>query len=75
MSADRQAAFAKWWNDEGSAMRPLASEDTEEFAKRITAIAWSNGAFVERESCSELAKSFSHNNSDLHDAIRARGQA
>jgi hypothetical protein len=38
-----------WWDREGSAMRPLENEDTEEFARRITAIAWSNGEFVKRE--------------------------
>jgi hypothetical protein len=38
-----------WWDQEGSAMRPLENEDTEEFARRITAIAWSNGKFVESE--------------------------
>jgi hypothetical protein len=38
-----------WWDREGSAMRPLENEDTEEFARRITAIAWSNGGFVECE--------------------------
>lgn len=37
--------FEKWWNAEGSAMRPTMSEDVEEFAKRITRIAWCNGAY------------------------------
>ena len=54
MSTDREASFATWWNHEGSAMRPLATEDTEEFAKRITAIAFSNGSFVEREASAKL---------------------
>jgi hypothetical protein len=36
--------FNTWWNNEGSGIRPLPDEDTEEFAKRITEIAWSNGA-------------------------------
>jgi hypothetical protein len=26
-------------------MRPLSTEDTEQFARRITEIAWSNGAY------------------------------
>ena len=26
-------------------MRPLPTEDTEQFARRITEIAWSNGAY------------------------------
>ena len=34
-----------WWHTEGSAMRPFPNEDVEEFAKRITEIAWSNGAY------------------------------
>ncbi len=37
-------AFDTWWQNEGSAMRPLPNEDTEEFAQRIACIAWSNGA-------------------------------
>jgi hypothetical protein len=40
--------YKTWWDNEGSGMRPLPNEDTEEFARRITAIAWSNGAYVER---------------------------
>lgn len=42
-----------WWEREGSAMRPLEGEDIEEFARRITEIAWSNGEFVAR-GCSSL---------------------
>jgi hypothetical protein len=38
-----------WWYKEGSGMRPLPNEDIEEFAKRITEIAWSNGEYKERE--------------------------
>jgi hypothetical protein len=34
----------QWWNESGSAMRPLPNEDLEEFAKRITGIAWNNCA-------------------------------
>ena len=40
-----QHAWLQWWDYEGSAMRPHPSEDTEQFARRITNIAWSNGAF------------------------------
>ena len=43
------SSYQTWWEDEGSAMKPLPNEDLEEFARRITAIAWSNGEFVERE--------------------------
>jgi len=39
-------SFEKWWSEEGSAMRPMATEDVEEFAKRIAMIAWSNGAYI-----------------------------
>lgn len=40
--------FENWWYDEGSANRPV-DEDVEEFAKRMCQIAWSNGAYKERE--------------------------
>ena len=40
-----QHAWQRWWDYEGSAMRPHPSEDTEQFAGRITNIAWSNGAY------------------------------
>lgn len=38
--------FEKWWNEEGSAMRPMPTEDVEEFAKRVSQIAWLNGSYV-----------------------------
>jgi len=38
--------FEKWWSEEGSAMRPMPTEDVEEFAKRIAMTAWSNGAYI-----------------------------
>ena len=34
-------------------MRPHKHEDLEEFARRITEIAWSNGQFVEKEACGD----------------------
>lgn len=40
--------FERWWYDEGSANRPV-DEDIEEFSKRMCEIAWSNGAYMERE--------------------------
>jgi len=43
--------YQRWWDTEGSAMRPHDHEDLEEFARRITEIAWSNGRFVEKEAC------------------------
>lgn len=36
--------FATWWNESGSRMRPRPDEDVEEFAKRISGIAWNNCA-------------------------------
>ena len=42
-------AYKAWWHNEGSGIIPLPNEDMEEFAHRITQIAWSNGAFMERE--------------------------
>lgn len=47
-------AFEMWWHEEGSAMRPKPDEDTEEFAKRIASIAWSNGGYVEQLTCAKL---------------------
>lgn len=41
-----QQAWQRWWDYEGSAMRPHPSEDTEQFAKRITQIAWANGGYA-----------------------------
>ena len=42
-------AYKAWWHNEGSGIIPLPNEDMEEFAHRMTQIAWSNGAFKERE--------------------------
>ncbi len=38
--------FEKWWNEEGSAILPTRDEDYEEFAKRVSQIAWLNGGYV-----------------------------
>lgn len=38
-------------------MRPQSNEDIEEFAKRLTEIAWSNGKYVEREACAKVCES------------------
>lgn len=69
--------FATWWSNEGSAMRPRPDEDVEEFAKRVTQIAWSNGEYVEREACAKVCDSWSLRDSlaaDMAEEIRARGQ-
>lgn len=42
-------AFETWWYTEGSAS-PKPGEDIEEHCKRMCQIAWSNGAYMERES-------------------------
>ena len=49
-------AYKAWWHNEGSGIIPLPNEDMEEFAHRITQIAWSNGAFKEREDCADIAE-------------------
>jgi hypothetical protein len=81
-------AYQQWWDNKGSAMRPYDHEDYEEFARRMTAIAWSNAEEVEREACAkvcaELVPDISRtaNNASVWDvstfncaeAIRARGQ-
>ena len=41
-----ESAFNKWWNEEGSAMRPLEYEDAEEHIHYIAMIAWENGHYV-----------------------------
>lgn len=41
--------FETWWHREGSGLYPLPSEDLEEFAHRVTEIAWENGEYTERE--------------------------
>jgi len=49
-------SYKTWWHNEGSGIIPLPNEDMEEFAHRMTEIAWSNGAFKEREACAEIAE-------------------
>ena len=76
-------AYKAWWHNEGSGIIPLPNEDMEEFAHRMTQIAWSNGAFKEREECVELCLQHSMIQLDERvmrgidhciEAIRARGQ-
>jgi len=47
--------FERWWYHEGSSNRPV-DEDIEEFSKRMCQIAWSNGAFKEREHAALLTE-------------------
>jgi len=37
--------FEKWWDNEGSSMPLKPGEDAEIHVKRISATAWSNGAY------------------------------
>tara|TARA_R110000868_G_scaffold320974_1_gene582054 strand:+ start:325 stop:492 length:168 start_codon:yes stop_codon:yes gene_type:complete len=41
--------YQTWWDSEGWAMRPTDAENIEEFAHRITQIAWSNSKFKASE--------------------------
>jgi hypothetical protein len=41
--------FKIWWHREGSGMPPLKGEDTCEHVERVSAIAWSNGAYKATE--------------------------
>ena len=81
-------AYKAWWHNEGSGILPLPNEDMEEFAHRMTEIAWSNGAFKEREACAKEADKRLHDYTmltsnppqsgaawSIASAIRARGQA
>jgi hypothetical protein len=37
--------FEKWWDREIPDLPPKLGEETEAYVKRISAIAWSNGAY------------------------------
>ena len=70
--------FERWWYDEGSSNRPV-DEDIEEFSKRMCQIAWSNGAFKEREACAKVCEddAFVEQWKGLAEAVRrihARGR-
>ena len=87
MTQDKE--YKAWWHNEGSGIFPLPNEDMEEFVHRMTQIAWSNGAFIEREACAEIAEkqryamyisltSYPPQNGTavgIANQIRARGQA
>jgi len=73
--------FETWWHREGSTP-PFPGEDYEEHCKRMCKIAWSNGAFVEREACAKVCDEAndpindSYENAltrELSASIRARG--
>jgi hypothetical protein len=46
--------FEHWWYHEGS--QGPNGMDLEEHCKRMCQIAWSNGAFVEREACAKVCE-------------------
>jgi len=76
----QEQAYATWWWEEGSGILPLPTEDMEEFAHRITQIAWSNAADKEREACAKVLEDASKEGRIVNltfalKAIRARGQA
>lgn len=50
----QQVAFAIWWKDEGSGMTPKPDDDMESHAKRISQIAWMNGAYKNDPSNQEI---------------------
>ena len=63
-------------------MRPLPNEDTEQFARRITEIAWSNGAFKRLEDVEYLClkrvgleRELAAAKADLAAAIKERDEA
>jgi hypothetical protein len=71
--------FKSWWNETGSALRNNSNEDFEEFAFRISQVAWLAAALKEREACAKVCDSYSNgrhsNASDLcAEQIRARGE-
>ena len=49
-----QAAFEIWWEREGSGMTPKPDDDMESHAKRISQIAWMNGAYKNDPSNQEI---------------------
>jgi hypothetical protein len=49
MEGDMESDYEKWWRVEGSGLPPFPGEDAEAHVRRLTRIAWSNGAYKERE--------------------------
>ena len=68
--------FKEWWLNEGS-QAPYTHHDCEEHTMRMCEIAWSNGAYKEREKFCVLLRQF-HDSISLAsnpNTIRARGEA
>lgn len=49
VSENIMADYQIWWDNEGSGLTPTTEEDTEEFIKRVSKIAWSNGSYKTSE--------------------------
>ena len=47
-SKKHESDFDVWWFNEGSGIRPIEKEDAEEHCRRVSRIAWLNGAFNAR---------------------------
>lgn len=72
--------FKEWWFNEGS-QAPYTHHDCEEHCMRMCEIAWSNGAYAEREACAKLVEKSSLPDTysqeclpDIANEIRARGE-
>jgi hypothetical protein len=65
--------FKNWWYHEGS-QAPYTHHDCEEHCMRMCEIAWSNGAFKEREACAKICDEHSGYMTGIVGLkIRARG--
>ena len=67
----KDEAYKAWWHNEGSGIIPLPNEDMEEFAHRITQIAWSNGAFKERDACADMIEDLENIDWNIWDCAKA----
>jgi len=66
--------FKNWWYHEGS-QAPYTHHDCEQHCMRMCEIAWSNGAFKEREACAKICDEHSGYMTGIVGLkIRARGQ-
>ena len=64
-------AYKAWWHNEGSGIIPLPNEDMKEFAHRMTQIAWSNGAFKERDACADMIEDLENIDWNIWDCAKA----
>ena len=68
---NKEEAYKVWWHNEGSGITPLPNEDMEEFVHRITQIAWSNGAFKERDACADMIEDLENIDWNIWDCAKA----